>query len=125
MLFFHFTDEVEVPADDSGIVLSAHTNDVFTLAISKRFNCLLSGSQDDTAILWALEGKSAQGWIFAMLNNNFTLFSSTNKLRYRSTRRFGRSSELQSRRDIAGKCGDEREAPHSRNDIKSTSLRGI
>lgn len=55
-------EDFEVP-DDSVLKLSGHTKDVFCLAISPQGNKLLSGSEDDKAIVWNIENFKNTGLI--------------------------------------------------------------
>jgi WD40 repeat protein len=53
-------EEIEIP-DDSVLKLSEHTKDVFCLAISPQKNKLLTGSEDDKAIVWNIESFKTTG----------------------------------------------------------------
>jgi len=85
-------EELEVP-DESILKLSDHTKDVFCLAISPQKEKLLSGSEDDKAIVWNIESFSNTGRIESQIidlhkdsvlkvnfNHNGSLFATADML---------------------------------------------
>ncbi|KAI6176353.1 Angio-associated migratory cell protein [Aphelenchoides bicaudatus] len=85
-------EEFEIP-DDSVLKLSVHTKDVFCLAISPQNNKLLTGSEDDKAIVWNINGFKNTGQIESQIidlhkdsvlkvnfNHNGTLFATADML---------------------------------------------
>lgn len=58
---FSFLENMQDVPDESWTVLGGHAQDVFTLSVSADGKTLLSGGEDDKALVWDLETLGCAG----------------------------------------------------------------